>query len=206
MENEESINLLKKLRTGAKISISKKINKINSVCQEPNSRESVLKTLETVKIKLEEAKEYNNKLKEMTPEYQSLGVWSEDLEKEVDMCETQMLEFFKSDKYKEIDEKNAAELKKDFSYMESIRPLKEEMIKERMEGIKIAIIEKCANKKIEVLTLKLQDAYRGVRGLFGGVNGVQVRILVRVTFGDYALFHLTAIKSESVYIQVKKID
>ena len=57
--------------------------------------------------------------------------------------------------------------------MESIRPLKEEMIKERMEGIKIAIIEKCANKKIEVLTLKLQDAYRGMRGLFGGVNGVQ---------------------------------
>ena len=112
MENEESTNLLKKLRTGAKISISKKLKKINSVCQEPNSRESVLKTLETVKIKLEEAKEYNNKLKEMTPEDQSLGVWSEDLEKEVDMCETQMLEFFKSDKYKEIDEKTPQRLKR----------------------------------------------------------------------------------------------
>ena len=64
------------------MSISKKLKKINSVCQEPNSRESDLKTLETVKIKLEEAKEYNNKLKEMTPEDQSLDVWSEDLEKE----------------------------------------------------------------------------------------------------------------------------
>ena len=60
MAGKENIDLLKKLRIGSKISITKKINKAKRACEDPNSKEFVQSTLEGLKLKLEEAKEFNN--------------------------------------------------------------------------------------------------------------------------------------------------
>ena len=67
MAGKENIDLLKKLRIGAKISITKKINKAKRACEEPNSKEFFQNTLQALKLKLEEAKEINNFLKVLSP-------------------------------------------------------------------------------------------------------------------------------------------
>lgn len=94
MAGKENIDLLKKLRIGAKISITKKINKAKRACEEPNSKEFVQNTLEALKLKLEEAKEINNVLKVLAPCEPNLIEWENDLETEVVSCEKQIEIFF----------------------------------------------------------------------------------------------------------------
>ena len=104
MAGKENIDLLKKLRKGAKISITKKINKAKRACEDPNSKEFVQNTLESLKLKLEEAKEINHVLKVLAPREPNLIEWENDLETEVVSCEKQIENFFLYDK--EIDKKD----------------------------------------------------------------------------------------------------
>ena len=138
----EDIELLKKLRKGAKISISKKINKIKETYKEPNSKEVVEAVLEAIKCKYQEAQDVNTKLKSLITdesEKNNLSTWEKDLCTEVETCEKQISEFFLSDDYKDS--------KSIIPGNVAAKQAKINIIETRITGIQNSMKKKCSNKK-----------------------------------------------------------
>ena len=145
MDEGEGAEFFKRLRKGAKISITKKIKKINSLYRQPNSKASVLKILEGVKSKFSDAKEYNDKLIKIEPDDKQITAWLEDINEEIEACKTRIFEFFDSVEYEEIKENNSTKLWVD-----------------KVENMKQRIV--CISKSISEKTLqKLQDSFRELK-------------------------------------------
>ena len=157
----EDIELLKKLRKGAKISISKKINKIKETYKEPNSKEVVEAVLEAIKCKYQEAQDVNTKLKSLITdesEKNNLSTWEKDLCTEVETCEKQISEFFLSDDYKDS--------KSIIPGNVAAKQAKVNIIETRITGIQNSMKEKCSNKKVELLAKKLQETHENMKQNF----------------------------------------
>ena len=106
--------------------------------------------METIRLKLEEAKEINDALKTLAPCEPDLIEWEEELVSEVISCE------------REIEKQNVTSDKE-----KALKKSKEKMIKTRISDIKDSISKNCSKAKIDLLATKLKESYNRTKQILG---------------------------------------
>ena len=191
MVDQEKIDLLKQLRTNAKISISKKISKIDQSIDQDKSYMEVLELYESLQTKVKTAAELTGKLINADSDHESeCRDWLKEVISKVADCEArkdqflvakqsnEKIEVVKNSEKINIDENLTADkLSMDLEVTHKDkcegRKINTEhqiekkigIVHQRIHNIKLLIHEKCSPSKVRVLHEKLQIIVKELKQL-----------------------------------------